>query len=141
MAKRRPRRPRTFDQFGAASDFNPFDTPIFGQDAPPFDASSVQWIQSSDPDLMQAVVPNGTPLPTDITGISRVFNYPQQGVDTWYAPTTYAIARGKVNAAIETAQAVGNDIAAAAKKAFDYGPMILLGIVAVYLFSQWGKYK
>lgn len=143
MAKRKPRRPRTIDQVGAINDpVDPFGIP------PGFDPSqtdsqggTITWTNSPDPDLMQAIVPSGTPLDTTVVGISRVFDYPSRGNDTWYAPTTAAIARGKFNAAVETVQATAQDIAHAAQSAINYAPIILLALAALYVFSQMGHSK
>lgn len=144
---KRKRKARTFDAAGAdlgAIDTNidPFST------STPFDPGATDagggpvfwnWIPSPDPNMMQATVPTGTPFPSDLVYGGQRNDYPTSGNVTYYAATAAAIARGKINAAVETVQATAEDIAAAAKKALDYGPLILLAVAALFLFSKFGR--
>lgn len=129
--KRKPRKMATFDAQGntlgaIASDFT--------------------WYASSNPDFMEAQVPNDTPLPSDDSVVALMRDYPAPGVTTWMSPTQAAILSGKVQAAVDTIAATGAQltsagesiISAAAGIASNIVP-ILVALAALFIWIERGK--
>jgi hypothetical protein len=124
---------------GAIEDpIDPFGIPREDQSADPI---TWVWIPSPDPAMMQATVPMGTPFPPDLISGGARTNYPAQGYVTYYSPTTAAMLSARFNAAVDTVADVGSQAAAAVKKVGDYGPMLLLGLAALFVLFQWEKLK
>ena len=110
------------------------------------DQDNIGWIRTEDPNIVKTEVPNGTPLDPRVIGVA--VNHPRQGTTTWTAPTTEAIAQGKLQAAVDTIAATGAQLTAAGESILTtFGtvaanlPLILAALAAVYLLFKWESAK
>jgi hypothetical protein len=139
------RKPRAHTYAPDGSDLGAIEDPIeqFGipREEQSADPITWVWIPSPDPTMMQATVPMGTPFPPDLISGGQRNNYPAPGYVTYFSPTTATILSARFNAATDTAVDVADKAAAAVKKVADYGPMLLLGLAALFVLFQWEKLK
>lgn len=144
---KRRRKPRTID--GLAGPDNLEDFPGFQDNSVSYDFGSSDqygWHLTADPSIVKTEVPNDTPLDSRVVAVSR--DFPRAGVTSWYAPTSQAVVSGKVQAAVDTIASTGAQLTAAGESMLGIAgavvqnlPLILAGIVAMYLLFQWEKTK
>lgn len=130
MAKRRRRGPEVLNAMGQLGSV----------------ASDFAWSASTDPNFMEAQVPNDTPLPDDNSVVATMRDFPQGGTTTWMSPTQAAIVGGKVQAALDTVAATGAQLTAAGEQIIGVAGgivnnivPILLGLAALWFFMEKGK--
>jgi len=107
---------------------------------------SIGWSLTADPNIVKTEVPNDTPLDPRVVALTR--DFPRAGVTSWYAPTTQAVATGKIQAAVDTIAATGAQLTAAGESVLGFAgavvqnlPLILMGLAAVYLLFKWESGK